>query len=282
MGKGTVSVNGDGLGNRMKCWVNTLALDSNAKLFWPKNSTISTVFTDLFIDEGFLVDEIPDGFEMSERWRLTAFPDELIPEGFALYKGHEIESGKAIDFEYNRIPSEVRSLFLPYFLALTPVDLVTREVDAISAQFTDSTVSVHVRTWIDAPKRASKYSINNYFKIMDEYEGKQFFIACDAESELAKFRARYGERVLSYSPKVESSIDSFQYALIEMYLLSKNSTLITSYASTFSEVAWWLGGADAAVRIVPNKDMGKGVDDVNKFSYYLHKILERLKRIFFK
>ena len=38
--------------------------------------------------------------------------------------------------------------------------------------------------------------------------------------------------------------------LIELYLLSKNKVLIGSFTSTYSEVAWWLGGCNEKIVIL--------------------------------
>ena len=130
-----ISINQEGIGNRLKCWVNALAMDPNALLYWPSNDLASCRFQELFVDTGHLVDEIPYGYEKIWRWRLTAFPRHLIPDNFSSYHGHDVTDGRAIDFEYNRIPEEVKGIFLPHFLALKPINIVKQEIDLNAKSF---------------------------------------------------------------------------------------------------------------------------------------------------
>ena len=229
-----VSVNEDGLGNRMKCWVNSLALDVNAKLYWPINKTIDCRFLDLFEDNGKLIDNIPENAKLMSNWRLTAFPRELLPENFASYRGHSYSDGRAIDFEYERVPYEIKEIFLPLFQSIVPRPEVVTAIESV---------------------------------------------ACDSPDELRKFERQYPDRVISCTANGTTSEDKFQHALTEMYLLSKNKTLITSYASTFSEVAWWLGGANADVSIVPNKEMDLPVDETKGIRFFIFKIKRKLKQL---
>ena len=61
-------------------------------------------------------------------------------------------------------------------------------------------------------------------------------------------------RVVGY-PRTTPRADSWltplgvQEDLIDMLLLARTPRLLASYLSTFSEVAWWLGGTKARVSV---------------------------------
>ena len=83
-----------------------------------------------------------------------------------------------------------------------------------------------------------------------------FFITTDSKQVIKYFKEspEWGKRVIFYdrSTDLDTSRDfpeGVQEDLIELYLLSKNSKLIGSHFSTFSEVAWWLGGC-MSVKII--------------------------------
>ena len=77
----------------------------------------------------------------------------------------------------------------------------------------------------------------------------------DADEIIGELAARYGaERVLHF-PRTTPRRDSWRAPegvredLIDMLLLARTRTLFASYLSTFSEAAWWLGGATASVEV---------------------------------
>ena len=93
-------------------------------------------------------------------------------------------------------------------------------------------------------------------KLLDAAPAKsRFLVVSDADEVIGDLEARYGaERVLHFPRSIPRS-DSFRAAdgtredLIDMLLLARTRTLYASYLSTFSEVAWWLGGATANVAV---------------------------------
>ena len=90
---------------------------------------------------------------------------------------------------------------------------------------------------------------------MDKEKTGNFFIVCDSPPVVEQVRQRYGARVLLYPRRMFSgdrkSTEGIQDALIELLLLAKNKSLKASHLSTFSEMAWWLGGCQAAVEVIP-------------------------------
>jgi hypothetical protein len=83
----------------------------------------------------------------------------------------------------------------------------------------------------------------------------RFLVVSDSDDVLPTLAARYGARRVMAYPRSTAREESWQTPLgikedlIDMLLLSRVSQLYASYLSTFSEVAWWLGGTRARVAV---------------------------------
>ena len=72
---------------------------------------------------------------------------------------------------------------------------------------------------------------------------------------VVELRAAYGEsRVLCFDRHTSrnaswQSVEGISEDLIDMLLLARTTRFYASYLSTFSEAAWWLGGAKADVSV---------------------------------
>jgi hypothetical protein len=83
----------------------------------------------------------------------------------------------------------------------------------------------------------------------------RFLVVSDADEVIGDLASRYGTQRVLHFPRTTSRNDSYAKAdaaqedLIDMLLLARTRTLYASYLSTFSEVAWWLGGATANVAV---------------------------------
>jgi hypothetical protein len=83
----------------------------------------------------------------------------------------------------------------------------------------------------------------------------RFLLVSDSDEVAPQLQRRYGaERVLQFARQTERSAswrsrEGTVEDLIDMLLLARVPTLFASYLSTFSEAAWWLGGARATVTV---------------------------------
>lgn len=270
--KYVVSHNPGGLCNRLKSLVSAQRYADRhgleVNLYWPVGGACGSHFKDLFSNsitelspEQFKdissATEPSSAYHFLSTWSLLVFPDDQIPEGFSRQSSSGI--GRDINYEYNRIPTSVRHSILPYFQAFKPTESIQREVQAFSQRFDANTISVHIRSWVsDDPigqERAKLFNMNCVYKVFNRFPERNFFVASDSPQVVAALRQRYGQRILSYdSPELtgeRNSMTGVQKALIELYLLAQNSTLIATWNSTFSETAWWLGGAKADVLLIP-------------------------------
>ena len=187
----------------------------------------------------------------SDRYRYMVFP-----------KQHSKQSSRAdsrnIDLEYERIPVPMRRVYAPFFERIVVRPEIMQRVDDWAATNIDgSVIGVQVRTWRDYERRYRKYYIpaaKRLRRLMDDVdEDARFFVVSDSDDIAPSLATTYGEARVIHFPRGTARADSWQSAdgitedLIDMLLLARTRRLFASYLSTFSEAAWWLGGANAAV-----------------------------------
>jgi hypothetical protein len=269
-----ISVNGAGLGNRIKSIVSCMRLDKDTRVHWKKAPGILNCnFSDLFENNIEIQPPYPFGATTYHSWRLAVLPDDKILENFARITSgnnligrpfsHTDPHGRNIDLEYGRIPLSIREKYISVFKELIINSKIKKWVDECAAQFDEETVSVHIRSWEDQlPDEQSIlrqkhfFTIRKYISRMDALSKKtRFFVSSDSTKVVDSLKSKYGERIIVYKrhAPLETSRSTrigAQDDLAEMLLLSRNSILLGTYMSTFTEVAWWLGGAQAQVTIV--------------------------------
>jgi hypothetical protein len=189
----------------------------------------------------------------SDRYRFMLFP-----------KQHSRRSTRSdarhIDLEYERIPEHFREVYGALFrrIEVRP-EIAAAVADWASANVDDELIGVQVRTWRDDPRRYRKYHLPSWRRLthlLDAAEpAARFFVVSDSDDVAPQLAQRYGtQRILCY-PRTTSRADSWLTSrgitedLIDMLLLARTRRLFASYLSTFSEVAWWLGGTKARVDV---------------------------------
>ena len=290
-----VSTEMGGLGNRLKSWVSSMRLATDARVHWPAQKMPAS-FGELFAND-CAVDTVPTGAKVYGSWRLAILPQDeaYLPAGFATVgagahpivrglgkawwqitgertdryrfmvfpKQHSRRSTRAdarhIDLEYERIPEYFRTLYGELFrrIAVRP-ELVSAVSDWAAANLDDTVVGVHVRTWRDDPRRHRKYhvpSLRRLARLMDASGSARFLVVSDSDDVAPMLAERYGVRRVLVYPRATPRADSWtrplgiKEDLIDMLLLARTQRLFASYLSTFSEVAWWLGGTRARVSV---------------------------------
>jgi len=263
-----ISSSTDGLSGRFKCWASALRIDSNPKVFWwIKNVLKENKFTDLFKDGKMEVPILPPDFDfiLYSDGFLLILPEDKLPIDFTdekLYQRrksfYNAESKHRIDWEFDRIPIHLKEEYSKIFSIIKSQirDDILLEVDSFSNNFTDKTISVHVRTGTGHPvegiaqEERRSFKLDETIKVMESYsDDYTFFISTDEYVEqgsnniLSTLQEKFGDRIF-YHKKDSLSVRG---ALIDLLLLSKNKTIIGTYFSGFTEVSWWLGGATAKV-----------------------------------
>lgn len=187
-----------------------------------------------------------------DRYRFMVFP-----------KQHSRRSTRAdarhIDLEYERIPSHFRALYGELFARIAVQPEIAAAAHAWAAvNLDDAVVGVQIRTWRDDARRHRKYhvpSLRRLERLLDSVPSARFLVVSDSDDVAPGLASRYGaERILVYS-RSTARADSWvtptgiREDLIDMLLLARTKRLFASYLSTFSEAAWWLGGATARVDV---------------------------------
>ena len=189
----------------------------------------------------------------SDRYRYMLFP-----------KQHSRRSTRAdarhIDLEYERIPERFRTIYAELFgrIRVQP-DILGRVDNWARANLDDSVTGVQVRTWRDDPRRYRKYhkpSLQRLLKLLEHAgEGRRFFVVSDSDDILPMLKRELGSSRFLDFPRGTERAASWKSAqgmvedLVDMLLLARTPELFASYLSTFSEAAWWLGGARARVAV---------------------------------
>ena len=177
---------------------------------------------------------------------------------------------KNIDFMFNNIPISIQKEYIKYFKILKPSEPLMSKIQEFSfKEFDTNTVSVHIRSWNrngELGRRTYLYSLEKYhnymIRLLNTNKLHTFYISSDSQDVI-----NYFKKINSYSnselykklifyPR-ESNLDTsrdfeegVQEDLIELYLLSRNSIMIGSHFSSFTEVAWWLGGCTKNITVL--------------------------------
>ena len=187
----------------------------------------------------------------TDRYRYMVFP-----------KQHSRRStradGRHIDLEYERIPAPVRRAYAPLFARIRVRPEIMRRVDEwAGAHLDEHVIGVQVRTWRDYERRYRKYYLpaeKRLGRLMQDADAQaRFLVVSDSDDIAPQLANAYGAaRVMQFPrttarPASWQSVDGITEDLIDMLLLARTRRVFASYLSTFSETAWWLGGATASV-----------------------------------
>jgi hypothetical protein len=263
-----IANNKSGLGNRMKSIVSAMRLDNDYRVHWTKNKDLTCEFSDLFLND-IEVKTVPTGAKMYPSWRLAVLDTDPIPNGFTKVTADRDMAGnkfsftcprlRNIDLEFSRIPPAVRTECVNKFSNLIINPEILEKAEKFSSNFNDETISVHIRSWSDDIERKDSFHrLESFFasvksNLINTTDGN-IYLTSDSDYVKNLFKTRYGNRVLIYDRKTDIATSRFHSEgikedFIEMLLLSKNNKIIGTYLSTYTEVAWWLGGAKAEVEI---------------------------------
>jgi len=189
----------------------------------------------------------------SDRYRYMVFPKTHSRRGARADARH-------IDMEYGRIPEYFRGVYGPLFeRMIVQADIAQRVDDWAEDKLDDNVIGVQVRTWRDYAHRHNKYyrpAVKRLDRLMSGAESDaRFLIVSDSDEIVPRLRQEFGdERILHFPRRTArdeswQSIEGIREDFIDMLLLSRPRRLFASYLSTFSEAAWWLGGATARVSV---------------------------------
>lgn len=264
----------NGLANRIKALVSAIRLAGNAPALvfmerWPIDEREDAHWSKLFDIQLSTTDcEKTNASEIYGHggWRLelTAEDKALLPENnfasmrqFGNHDGH----WRQIDFEFYRIPKALRERYLQSFAFVKPVKPITNIVTSFLhahgfAEQNTVCLGVQVRLWNDDPVRRCGSELEELRDALERFKDMfcgpgnskrvKVFLASDTLDQACQcVQQVFPDHVTFHAaPLFDTKLEA---AWCEMLLLSRMEHLIVTRASTFGEVAWWLGGAKANV-----------------------------------
>jgi hypothetical protein len=168
------------------------------------------------------------------------FQDKLV------FKNYENNS---IDFLYkNELFNDIYQEYSNLFNIFLNNNLINRKIlDEVNCfvdkNFNEKTISIHLRRWLvpGDTARNKNFNLNNFYKEIDKFndENIRFFVAGDNLDIINKLinyqKSKNLNNIITYK---NNNFNEKEIALIELLLLSKNKTLIGTYISTFTEMAF--------------------------------------------
>lgn len=240
----------NGLGNRILGLVNCINYYSPnvLNMYWDNKGWVSASFSDLFdTNFDFELNEYSDN-TILKKWRNNKNERTIIsPPCFLITKNK-----KDLSLKYNNIAEPDRQEFRKIFSKFLPAKKIIERLE--NSNINSEYVAVHVRNFKDFEELGWNTDIDLYFEEMDKYsQNTKFYLSAMSENVVNKFKQKYGEQILTLPNKNYKSMFD---AVAELYLLGKAKNAIYSPLSTFSELAWWLSGAEQDVVIVGNSNKG--------------------------
>lgn len=247
-----------GLCNRLKCLVSSQRIAQRTgrhlQLHWPANDRCGATFGDLFDTSFDEVSALPDA-PIVDRYgfieeRSNAPTLILHTWRFALTQEEWTSGESTLDFQYGEelaqrsIARDIHRLLC----GLRPIpEIAERVATVVATEFSSDVIGVHVRRGDHAlaiaasPDAAFERLLRHQVAVRPR---SRIFIASDCASVRERLARQFGDRVFYIKDATSDRglASSIQTALVELLLLAKCHQLLGSQSSTFTEVAWWLGG----------------------------------------
>lgn len=189
-------------------------------------------------------------------WRLKVFSEEQ----------KYIKNYKTIDLLYENTPQYFIDVYCKIITNLKINQDILDYVNNFTKDWDSDLLGVHIRSWHSDYPRNMWHDNSLFEKEIDKFESnKKIFLCSDNSQNIQYFKDKYPNRIITYPQRLHDvplgSINVFdQYqndvqlivdGFIDCLLLSKCSTIIGTFCSTFTEVSWWLGQCKSKV-IIPD------------------------------
>ena len=247
-------VKSQGLCNRIKTYMTALC---------EYDKVNTEVFADNYIFPSIEYDANPTNKMCG--WRLEVLPGEE----------HFIDKYKTIDFLYGKTPKYFTEKYLKSLDKIKINPDILEYVDNFLEDW-DDVIGVHIRSWYHTSPPRFYWHDNQLFENeIDKFDSsKKIFLCSDNNDVIHYFKQKYGERIITHDQmmhQAKCNVFGFHHddiqlvtdGFIDCLLLSKCKTIIGTWASTFTEVAWWLGRCESTVIIPKPKNVTQ--EDENDF-----------------
>lgn len=242
------------------------------RLIWPLGQGMHCPFEALFEPSGLGFVEVPEDFFTTARLRT---PRDYLPAGTRVWHdrlgsltGERYDHVEQTPFilTSERLKDLPETLYIRTCFAYRPESLTLDAYEeafseTLRAQFRprkaildgvidlpENTVGVHVRLGDKQSnpvlrRRKSGSAVENFHATMDAFVASEpdvcFFVCSDDEGAKAKLRARYQDRILTYSATVQSrdTTAGMRDAVRDLYTLAQTRTILTDGDSSFGPLA---------------------------------------------
>tara|TARA_B100001057_G_C22863703_1_gene955621 strand:- start:1659 stop:2423 length:765 start_codon:yes stop_codon:yes gene_type:complete len=245
-------------------------IDPNYMIRWPSSSWVqkntNSSFLDIFDMREKYTDVIPEGGEEYRNCYLAEFPGDrnlykLPRQKFSRWGGY-------LDGGYETIPNEIRAEYLSIIQTIKFSSYINKNVEEFSTHFNEHTVGIQIRSWPECKPPTSycndrhrifdlkyfEHAMAESLSDADQYP-TNFFVSCDDPMLTEQLKNKFGNHIILFKNEHENGhfvgerLDMRNW-MCDLLLLSKCNKLLVSPYSTFSEIAWWFGGASADVQII--------------------------------
>lgn len=237
-------VRAQGLCNRIKTYISALS---------EYDKVNTEVYADSYIFPSFeftteVVNPICD-------WRLKVFPGEE----------QYIDEYKTIDMLYEKTPQYFIDKYLKIIDNININPEILEYVNNFVKEWDDEVLGVHIRTWWHDGNRRNWHDDSLFETEIDKLpKSLKIFLCSDNPNTIKYFTKKYDDRIICHPQKLHDMLlqninvlgfhhDDIQFIVdgfIDCLILSKCTTIIGSWWSTFTETAWWFGRCKANV-IIP-------------------------------
>ena len=239
----TVAINlaTPGLANRIKTYLSCLSRFDEVR-------TTKYADTYIFPSINLCSHEDLDKYPKFNDWRFYISDEELI----------HLKEYKYIDLMYEETPK----YFIDKYLKVIDNLVINQDILDYVQDFVEDwsdVIGLHIRSWYCDRKN---WHDNKLFEnVIDTLDPSKKIFLCGYNKEVLNyFIEKYSDRIIIHEQEKYShphlaesghndSIQTNTDAFIDLLLLSKCSTIVGTYASTFTELAWWFSKCKSTVII---------------------------------
>lgn len=127
-----------------------------------------------------------------------------------------------------------------------PCDKIRKDINKVLSLFSENTIGVHIRR-TDNKESIRLSPLDDFFSLMENEiakdESVKFYIATDDDAVKHEMIRRFPQRIITQFEKSErDSLEGMEFAVNDLYCLSKTKKIIGSLYSSYSHIASELGG----------------------------------------
>jgi len=283
------SMSTGGIANRLKTMVSLMRLaektESRFSFYWPKNKLCNINFCELFEspNKEISFEEAKnilrsknkkyylDGLNLFDfpgkkkvifaGWRFIIGKNEKI----SLSKDMFFRNEKSLDYKFWKVPLKIRKEIQEGLKSFKPINPLKSKINFFEKKYTlHERVGIHMRR--GDFKEAQEISPDDKFiikikQILKTNPKTKFFLCTDDKNSEKLLKKNFGNKIISYPKKNFDRLDEkfIQQGLIDLFLLSKTKEILGTYLSSFTELAWWIGGCKAKINIIMDEEAKKNM-----------------------